>query len=58
MNTDGNIHEAKKKQAKLGGWEGKGFIADDFDESMDEDEYGRFESDPDYCKPVKEVSEK
>lgn len=56
MNTDGNIHEAKKKQAKLGGWEGKGFIADDFDEPMDE--YGRFESDPDYCKPVKEVSEK
>ena len=45
-----------KKQAKLGGWEGKGWIADDFNEPMDE--YGRFESDPDYCKPVKEVWEK
>jgi DNA-damage-inducible protein J len=42
----------KKKQTKLGGWEGKIQISDDFNEPMDE--YGRFESDPDYCKASKE----
>ena len=41
-----------KKQAKLGGWEGKIWMSEDFNEPMDE--YGRFESDPDYGKPVKE----
>lgn len=45
-----------KKQAKLGGWEGKGWIADNFDEPMDE--YGRFESDPAFGKPVKEAWQK
>ena len=42
-----------KKQAVLGGWEGRGWIKDDFNEPMDE--YGRFASDVDYCKPVREV---
>ena len=46
----------QKKQAKLGGWEGKIRMSEDFDEPMDE--YGRFESDPDYGKPVKEAWEK
>jgi ATP-dependent DNA helicase RecQ len=45
-----------RKQAKLGGWEERGWIADDFDEPMDE--YGRFESDPDYRKPVREAWQK
>ena len=42
-----------KKQVKLGSWEGRGWVKDDFNEPMDE--YGRFSSDADYCKPVKEV---
>ena len=45
-----------KKQAKLGGWEGKIWMSEDFNEPMDE--YGRFESDPDYGKHVKEAWEK
>jgi len=44
-----------KKQAKLGGWEGKGWISDDFDEEMDA--YGRFASNPDFGKSVGEVME-
>jgi len=45
-----------KKQAKLGGWEGKGWIADNFNEPMDE--YGRFMYNPDYGKLEKEAWEK
>jgi hypothetical protein len=43
----------EKKQVKLGGWEGRGWINDGFNEPMDE--YGRFASDADYGKPVMEV---
>jgi len=35
-----------KKQAKLDGWEDRGWIKDDLNEPMDE--YGRFSSDNDY----------
>ena len=45
-----------KKQVKLGGWEGKIQMSEDFNEPMDE--YGRFESDIDYGKPMKEAWEK
>ena len=45
-----------KKQARLGSWEGRGWIADDFNEPMDE--YGRFSNDPDYGTPKKEAWEK
>jgi DNA-damage-inducible protein J len=41
-----------KKQAKIGGWEGKGWISDEFDEEMDT--YGQFASNPDFGKPVRE----
>ena len=34
----------EKRQKRLGGWEGRGWIADDFNEPMDE--YGRFADDP------------
>lgn len=44
-----------KKQAKPGGWEGKGWISDDFDEEMDA--YGQFASHPDFGKPIREVWE-
>ena len=44
-----------KKQVKIGGWEGKGWISDDFDEEMDT--YGHFASNPDFGKPVREVVE-
>ena len=44
-----------KRQAKLGGWEGRGWIADDFNEPMDE--YGRLTSDLDYGNPDKEAWE-
>jgi len=55
-NTNINIAIIPKKQAKLGGWEGKGWIADDFDKEMDI--YGEFASNPDFDKPTKEVWEK
>jgi addiction module RelB/DinJ family antitoxin len=41
-----------KKLAKLGGWEGKIWISDDFNEPMDE--YGRFQSDANYLNPAVE----
>jgi len=45
-----------KRQAKLGGWAGKGWIADNFDDPMDD--YGRLESDPNYACPIEEAWEK
>ncbi|MDR2749014.1 MAG: DUF2281 domain-containing protein [Clostridiales bacterium] len=30
------ISETPRKTAELGGWEGKGFVSDDFNEPMDE----------------------
>jgi DNA-damage-inducible protein J len=42
-----------KKQAKLGGWEEKGWISDDFDEEMDA--YGRFAGDRDFNMNIREV---
>jgi len=43
---------APKKQAKIGGWEGKGWISDDFDDEMDA--YGNFASHPDFGNSFKE----
>ena len=40
---------------KFGCMAGKIWISDDFDEEMDE--YGRFKSEPDFGKPVKEIWE-
>ena len=45
-----------KNQARLGGWEGRGWIADDF--NVPTDEYGRFEHEPDYGKPEKQPNQK
>ena len=41
-----------KRLALFGSLKGKVRISDDFDEEMDE--YGRFKSEPDFGKPVKE----
>ena len=43
----------EKKQRKAGGLKGKIWLAENFDEEMDE--YGRFASEPDFGTPVKEV---
>ena len=49
---DRHNYAVNKRLALFGSLKGKVQISDDFDEEMDE--YGRFKSEPDFGKPVKQ----
>jgi hypothetical protein len=55
LTSEGEKVQPLKREVKFGCLKGKIWMADDFNEEMDE--YGRFASEPDFGKPAKEAWE-